>query len=108
MLLLSGLRDEVVPKEHMTSLWEIVDKRQGANAKDLEGGLPKKGEGQVGEGKSKLVTFERGSHSMFRTVRSGIRLINFGTDDTCVQEGYWPTVAEFVSSLGDSAGASQL
>ena len=50
MLLLSGLRDEVVPKEHMKSLWEIVDKRQGTNAKDLGGGLPKNGEGRLPKG----------------------------------------------------------
>lgn len=68
MLLLSGLRDEVVPKEHMASLWEIVGKRQGVKADDTEGGSPRKGDGQVGQGRSKFVTFERGSHSEFRFI----------------------------------------
>jgi abhydrolase domain-containing protein 13 len=44
ILMLSGARDEVVPKEHMRNLWEIVKKR---------------GE----KGKSKFLEFEDGSHS---------------------------------------------
>lgn len=68
MLLLSGLRDEVVPKEHMAKLWEIVGKRQGVKAGDADGGSPRKGDGQVGEGRSKFVTFERGSHSELQSV----------------------------------------
>jgi len=92
MLLLSGVRDEVVPREHMQALWEIVGRRQGVKA--AEGNVDdeaKKGDGQVGEGRSKFVEFESGTHN-----------------DTCVQEGYWTTVAEFVASLGDSASVSRL
>lgn len=96
----------------MASLWEIVGKRQGVKADDTEGGSPRKGDGQVGQGRSKFVTFERGSHSEFRfilvlSVMEQV-LMTFGVDDTCVQEGYWTTVAEFVANLGDSAGVSRL
>jgi fermentation-respiration switch protein FrsA (DUF1100 family) len=64
MLLLSGVRDEVVPREHMQALWEVVGRRQGV--KVAEGGgndETKQGDGQVGEGRSKFVEFERGTHS---------------------------------------------
>ena len=64
MLLLSGVRDEVVPREHMQALWEIVGRRQGVKA--AEGNVDdeaKKGDGQVGEGRSKFVEFESGTHS---------------------------------------------
>ncbi|KAF7973606.1 hypothetical protein HWV62_14772 [Athelia sp. TMB] len=84
ILMLSGLRDEVVPPEHMKGLWEVVGRRQGLKAKEES-----EGSGRVGEGKSKFVEFERGTHN-----------------DTCVQEGYWTTVAEFVASLGAAEAPS--
>jgi hypothetical protein len=63
MLLLSGVRDEMVPREHMQALWEIVRKRQGIKAADGSGEDEIKRDGQVGEGKSKFLEFEWGTHS---------------------------------------------
>ncbi|KAN0082903.1 Alpha/Beta hydrolase fold [Tylopilus felleus] len=78
ILMLSGVRDEVVPREHMQELWEIIARRQGSKVQP--DGEPKVTE--VGRGKSKFVEFPGGSHN-----------------DTCVQQGYWTEVAVFVASL---------
>ncbi|KAF8233868.1 alpha/beta-hydrolase, partial [Tricholoma matsutake] len=59
ILMLSGLKDELVPKDHMRTLWEAV-----------------------GLERAKYMEFENGGHN-----------------DTCVQTGYWPAVAEFIASL---------
>jgi len=78
--MLSGVLDEVVPREHMQQLWEIITRRQGTKVHvDRE---PKTNTLEVGGGKSKFVEFPGGSHN-----------------DTCVQQGYWAEVAEFVTSL---------
>lgn len=68
MLLLSGVRDEVVPKEHMLTLWEVVGKRQGSKTSEGRGEGEPKGDGQVGLGKSKFVQFSGGTHSKFRSM----------------------------------------
>ncbi|KAH7908133.1 Alpha/Beta hydrolase protein [Hygrophoropsis aurantiaca] len=78
ILMLSGVRDEVVPRQHMQELWEIVSRRQGA--KSTEEGISQ--DSQIGRGKSKFIEFERGSHN-----------------DTCMQQGYWTAVTKFVASL---------
>ena len=52
----------------MASLWEIVERKQGVKAKYFDGGPPRKGDGQVGERRSKFVTFERGSHSKYHLI----------------------------------------
>ncbi|KAI9567879.1 Alpha/Beta hydrolase protein [Boletus coccyginus] len=80
ILMLSGLRDEVVPREHMQELWEIMKRRQGRRVQtDCE---PKTNVLEVGGGKSKFEEFEHGFHN-----------------DTCVQQEYWIIVGEFVASL---------
>ncbi|KAH0826357.1 Alpha/Beta hydrolase protein [Lanmaoa asiatica] len=80
ILMLSGVQDEVVPREHMQELWEIITRRQGLKVRaDHE---PKANVSEVGSGKSKFVEFPEGSHN-----------------DTCVQQGYWTEVAEFLTSL---------
>ena len=85
VLMLSGVRDEVVPREHMLGLWEIVRRREGAapvpaveqGGAEGEGVGEDKGEGKGGEGEgegvkvavedvrslSKFVEFENGTHS---------------------------------------------
>jgi fermentation-respiration switch protein FrsA (DUF1100 family) len=78
ILMLSGAKDEVVPKEHMAALWEIVAQR---GEKKNGGGR----EYKVGLEKAKFIEFEKGSHN-----------------DTFVQAGYWTAVAEFVAQLGDN------
>lgn len=59
--MLSGVQDEVVPREHMQELWEIITRRQGTKVqKNRE---PKANTLEVGDGKSKFVEFPGGSHS---------------------------------------------
>ncbi|GBE84487.1 alpha/beta-hydrolase [Sparassis latifolia] len=89
MLMLSGTHDEVVPPEHMRLLWEIVQQRipggrraDGTPVQDAE--EAKKVDPSPGY--SRFVEFDGGTHN-----------------DTCVQPGYWTTVAEFVAGLGESS-----
>ncbi|PPR07865.1 hypothetical protein CVT24_005602 [Panaeolus cyanescens] len=75
ILMLSGARDEIVPKEHMRSLWEAVAKR----------GEKKTGNGseyKVGLERAKFVEFPHGRHN-----------------DTCEEPGYWAAISEFVASI---------
>ncbi|RDB30001.1 Protein bem46 [Hypsizygus marmoreus] len=78
ILMLSGARDDLVPKEHMRALWEAVARR---GEKQTSGGR----EYKVGLERAKYMEFEFGGHN-----------------DTCVQTGYWPAVAEFVQSIQES------
>ena len=59
MLMLSGAKDEVVPKDHMRRLWEVVAKR--GEKKKLNGS-----EYKTGLERAKYIEFESGSHSTFR------------------------------------------
>jgi hypothetical protein len=54
ILMLSGVRDEVVPREHMKDLWEIVSNRWGEKQESKEGE-------QVGT--TTFLEFEHGTHS---------------------------------------------
>ena len=56
--MLSGARDEIVPKEHMRRLWEAVAKR-GEKKK------PNGSEYKTGLEKAKYIEFELGTHSTF-------------------------------------------
>jgi len=95
--MLSGVRDEVVPREHMRELWEIISRRQGSGVQtDRE---PKTNVSEVGGGKSKFREFEHGSHSMFQFDNPNILQLSLFLDDTCVQHGYWIEIGEFVASL---------
>lgn len=60
ILMLSGVRDEVVPREHMQELWQIVSRRQGTKSSDTgnKSDMP-----EVGNGKSRFLEFEGGHHS---------------------------------------------
>ncbi|KAF8664211.1 hypothetical protein AX16_000774 [Volvariella volvacea WC 439] len=78
ILMLSGIQDELVPKEHMRSLWEIVAKR--GEKKMQNGGREYKN----GLERAKYMEFPDGEHN-----------------NTCVQPGYWQAVADFVASLQD-------
>ncbi|KAF7301188.1 Protein bem46 [Mycena indigotica] len=77
ILMMSGLLDEVVPKEHMRALFEIVARRGEIKT---PGGV----EFKHGLERAKFMEFEHGSHN-----------------DTCVQPGYWTAVAEFIADLSD-------
>ncbi|OAX36782.1 alpha/beta-hydrolase [Rhizopogon vinicolor AM-OR11-026] len=76
ILMLSGVLDEVVPREHMQELWQIASRRQGSKLSDMSV------ISEIGNGKSKFIEFEAGHHN-----------------DTCVQQGYWTAVADFMTSL---------
>ena len=54
--MLSGLKDDLVPKEHMRFLWEAVAKR---GEKKTSGGS----EYKVGLERAKYMEFENGGHS---------------------------------------------
>ncbi|KAG5646371.1 hypothetical protein DXG03_003694 [Asterophora parasitica] len=56
ILMLSGAKDEIVPKEHMRALWEIVARR---GEKQTAGGR----EYKVGLERAKFMEFEDGGHS---------------------------------------------
>ncbi|KIY50246.1 alpha/beta-hydrolase [Fistulina hepatica ATCC 64428] len=73
ILMLSGSADQLIPKEHMHALWDLVaNRRQGSTGEKSERG--------------KFLEFKRGDHN-----------------DTCVQPGYWQAVADFVASLSNDA-----
>lgn len=55
--MLSGVLDEVVPREHMQELWQIASRRQGTKLND------KSDISEIGNGKSKFIEFEAGHHS---------------------------------------------
>jgi hypothetical protein len=56
ILMLSGVADELVPKEHMRALWEIVARREETKT---AGGV----EFSKGLERAKYIEFERGGHS---------------------------------------------
>ena len=56
--MLSGARDEIVPRAHMRALWEAVARR---GEKKTPTGL----EFKVGLERAKFMEFENGGHSMF-------------------------------------------
>lgn len=78
--MLSGAKDEIVPKDHMRALWEAVAKRG-------EKKTPAGKEYKTGLERAKFMEFEDGTHN-----------------DTCVQTGYWTAVADFVASLARDEG----
>lgn len=80
ILMLSGAKDEIVPKDHMRALWEAVAKRG-------EKKTPAGKEYKTGLERAKFMEFEDGTHN-----------------DTCVQTGYWTAVADFVASLARDEG----
>jgi abhydrolase domain-containing protein 13 len=76
ILMLSGLKDELVPKEHMKGLWEITKNRRKsppdvfASLGTADETANKESEGKTEDvagaiGKSRYVEFENGSHSKF-------------------------------------------
>ncbi|KAJ6494003.1 Alpha/Beta hydrolase protein [Mycena vitilis] len=77
ILMLSGVADELVPKEHMRALWEVVARRGETKT---SGGA----EFSRGLERAKYMEFEHGGHN-----------------DTCVQPGYWSAVADFVADLSE-------
>ncbi|KAJ7910444.1 Alpha/Beta hydrolase protein [Mycena leptocephala] len=77
ILMMSGLADELVPKEHMRALWEVVARRGETKT---PGGV----EFSKGLERAKYMEFEAGGHN-----------------DTCIQPGYWTAIADFVADLGD-------
>ena len=72
MLLLSGVHDEVVPREHMKGLWELVQQRVPGGRRaappayfaPLEEDKPKDERVRSpGNGYSQFKEFEKGTHS---------------------------------------------
>ena len=67
--MLSGAKDEIVPKEHMRALWEAVAKR---GEKKTPGGK----EYKTGLERAKYMEFEDGTHSASLFYHSKARLTN--------------------------------
>lgn len=95
--MLSGMQDEIVPKEHMRALWDAVVARGG---KGVEAG---RGDGERKEEeteRAKYMEFEEGGHSESSLFPVNVLWMLIGNvDDTCVQQGYWSAIIEFVESL---------
>lgn len=53
--MLSGMQDEIVPKEHMRALWEAVVARRGVPTEN--------GKGRKEVERAKYMEFEEGGHS---------------------------------------------
>lgn len=81
ILMLSGLKDEIVPKEQMRMLFEAFAKRGEATT---SGGK----EYKTGIERVKYLEFPQGGHN-----------------DTCVQDGYWTAIAQFIASLSSTSGS---
>ncbi|TFK63941.1 alpha/beta-hydrolase [Pluteus cervinus] len=100
ILMLSGKKDQLIPREHMSALWEIVTKR--GQGKKGSGSSSNEGKGME---RGKYIEFEFGDHSACIHLASffgvGVDCVWDVLDDTCVQPGYWAAIAEFVASLGD-------
>ncbi|KAI0764677.1 alpha/beta-hydrolase [Fomes fomentarius] len=100
MLLLSGVQDEVVPREHMQSLWELVEKRVPGGAKSVPPASAYPAEGGEREEEGAEVVQDESVQSLGAKTPS--RFIEFarGThNDTCVQQGYWSAVTHFMDAL---------
>ncbi|KAF5309529.1 hypothetical protein D9619_012315 [Psilocybe cf. subviscida] len=84
VLMLSGVKDEIVPREHMRRLWTVVKarKRRDGTTEKVVSRSGEKGDGDEVHGNSKFVEFPSGTHN-----------------DTCVQAGYWNVIADFMSNL---------
>ncbi|OCH84321.1 alpha/beta-hydrolase [Obba rivulosa] len=89
ILMLSGARDEVVPRQHMLELWKLVKAREGqAESRGREA--------KEEEDEEEVQDVRTGAGSRFANFPQGTH------NDTCVQQGYWMTVAEFVAGLGQA------
>ncbi|KAL1939240.1 hypothetical protein VTO73DRAFT_10043 [Trametes versicolor] len=87
MLLLSGSQDEVVPSEHMHELWKLIEQRvPGARHKTEP-------HGELADAKDESVELPAGGYSRFVDFPRGTH------NDTCVQQGYWQTVADFIARV---------
>ncbi|PCH41916.1 alpha/beta-hydrolase [Wolfiporia cocos MD-104 SS10] len=89
ILMLSGLQDEVVPPEHMRSLWELVQARTGGPSRSESSGGKTVHQVPSASRYAQFVEFEHGAHN-----------------DTCVQPDYWTTIDKFIKSLDGSRSAS--
>jgi hypothetical protein len=121
------MQDEIVPKEHMRALWEAVARRgekasvgssgsgsggrnPGSSSSSASVSVGEADDSQTrwrkGTERAKYMEFENGGHSklvsFFHVYRN--RTKTLCTDDTCVQQGYWAAIIEFVNSLGEMKG----
>lgn len=102
ILMLSGLRDVVIPPKEMDALWKVAQARQekkqsnwssfvftcssDSNPEEIE--APQK---------DTLKTFSRGSHSAFISRQLyDFMMTELLLDDTCLQRGYWDAVRDFL------------
>ena len=105
ILMLSGVKDELIPREHMQELWEIICKRQGSQVAQQEerkqeqqeqGSVPLE---QIGKGRSRFTEFPAGTHSAYPFCCDDHHCNIELSDDTCVQHGYWTEVTKFMATI---------
>ncbi|THH26554.1 hypothetical protein EUX98_g7628 [Antrodiella citrinella] len=118
ILMLSGARDEVVPKVHMEALWGLVMQReaiQPAGTSVGTGATPRKRNGnastpsspvtssgvaRAGESEAKPRDVKFAAHDP-RSLSKFIEFADGTHNDTCVQPGYWSAIATFIASLSE-------
>ena len=87
ILMLSGSRDEIIPREHMLELERLLRETPGRRRRP-----------------GKLVEYPGGMHSAWFSVllvscHGGAHMVGLLSDDTCVQRGYWNDVADFIDTF---------
>lgn len=77
VLYLSGAKDELIPPYQMTTLY------------------------QTSGGRKEFKSFENGTHSTYSVIPSNALWFWFSlrSDDTCIQPGYFQTIATFISAI---------
>ncbi|KAH9855490.1 alpha/beta-hydrolase [Lenzites betulinus] len=101
MLLLSGRNDQVVPREHMEELWQLVQKRvPGGQRADERTDVAKPDAKDESTDEAQPDAKDEGTN---RTQLGNSRFhdLPFGThNDTCAQHTYWRAVADFLEGCG--------
>ena len=93
ILMLSGDRDEVVPRKHMHTLWEIATKRGRKDKGSNE-------QSDVPPSMDVFKSFEYGGHSKYLfTTRFGLVVMYVALANTDHQAGYWNAIEEFLAGL---------
>jgi hypothetical protein len=94
ILMLSGDMDQVVPRKHMHTLWEIATKRGGNDKGSNE-------QSDVPPSKDVFKSFAYGSHGkrLFISRFGEVVMCCDTLADTDHQAGYWRAFKEFLDSL---------
>lgn len=105
ILMLSGLRDTVIPSSEMQELWDIAQQRK-TRKKVRWFGFWKNQTRMVDQDDVRLPendvfkVFCKGGHSMSLVLYRLLQLTHPAyVDDTCMQRNYWETVTAFLDKV---------